>query len=165
MAVDPAKVNVISDMPKEALMEEYGCTPSVKRVKSFLGMVLFYQSFIPRCSAIAKPLFALTAGQKRRGQLGRAGGRAGMFRKLTADDWSPACEEAFYKLKEELLNCAVLAHPDFSRPFILSVDASLDGLGAVLSQVPAGEKKARPIARPLANHSRDIPPIVSSSWQ
>lgn len=40
----------------------------------------------------------------------------------------------------------MLAHPDFSRPFLLSVDASLDGLGAVLSQVPAGEDKARPIA-------------------
>ena len=45
-----------------------------------------------------------------------------------------------------LLNCVVLAHPDFDRPFILSTDASLDGLGAVLSQVPAGEEKARPIA-------------------
>lgn len=146
VAVDPAKVSVISDMPKEALMEEDGCTPSVKKVKSFLGMVLFYQSFIPRCSAIAKPLFALTAAQKRRGRSGKAGVGAGLFRKLTADDWSPACEEAFYRLKEELVNCAVLAHPDFSRPFILSVDASLDGLGAVLSQVPAGEKKARPIA-------------------
>lgn len=58
-------VNVISDMPKEALMEKDGCTPSVRRVKSFMGMVLFYQSFISRCSAIAKPLFTLTAGLKR----------------------------------------------------------------------------------------------------
>lgn len=143
VAVDPDKVDVISDMPREALMEADGCTPSVKRLKSFLGMVFFYQSFIPGCSAIAKPLFALTAGQKRKGRGGRS---AGTFRKLTAVDWSPACEEAFHRLKRELLNCAVLAHPDFSRPFILSVDASLDGLGAVLSQLPAGGDKARPIA-------------------
>ena len=146
VAVDPAKVDVISNMPREALMEEDSCTPSVKKLKSFLGMVFFYQSFIPGCSAIAKPLFALTAGQKRKGRIGQAGRSAGMFRKLTAADWSPACEEAFHRLKTELLNCAVLAHPDFSRPFILSVDASLDGLGAVLSQLPAGEAKARPIA-------------------
>lgn len=146
VAVDTAKVDVISNMPKEALMEEDGCTPSVKKIKSFLGMVFFYQSFIPGCSAIAKPLFALTAGQKRKGRPGVSGRGAGMFRKLTAADWSPACEEAFLRLKRELLNCAVLAHPDFSRPFILSVDASLDGLGAVLSQLPPGEDKARPIA-------------------
>ena len=49
-------------------------------------------------------------------------------------------------LKKSLLDCAVLAHPDFSRPLILSTDASLDGLGAVLSQVTAGESKARSIA-------------------
>ena len=146
VAVDPAKVDVISNMPREALMEEDGCTPSVKKLKSFLGMVFFYQSFIPACSAIAKPLFALTGGQKRKGWTGQAGRAAGMFRKLTAADWSPACEEAFRRLKVELLNCAVLAHPDFSKPFILSVDASLDGLGAVLSQLPAGEARARPIA-------------------
>lgn len=146
VAVDPAKVNVISDMPKEALMEEDGCTPSVRRIKSFLGMVLFYQSFIPRCSAIAKLLFALTAGQKRRGWPGKKGRHAGVFRKVTASDWTPACEEAFHKLKEELLNCVVLAHPDFTKPFILSVDASLNGVGAVLSQMPTGEKKACPIA-------------------
>lgn len=66
-------MNVISDMPKETLMEEDGCTPSVRRVRSFLGMVLFYQSFIPRGSAIAKPLFALTEGQKRSGRPGKKG--------------------------------------------------------------------------------------------
>ncbi|KAI2666914.1 Retrovirus-related Pol polyprotein from transposon opus [Labeo rohita] len=49
-------------------------------------------------------------------------------------------------LKEKLLNCVVLAHPDFSKPLILSIDASLDGLGTVLSQVPAGEEIVRPIA-------------------
>lgn len=94
VAVDPAKVDVISNMPKEALMEENGCTPSVKKLKSFLGMVFFYQSFISRCSAITKPLFTLTAGQKRRGWTGRAGKGAGIFRKLSPADWTPACEEA-----------------------------------------------------------------------
>ncbi|XP_076848086.1 uncharacterized protein LOC143493505 [Brachyhypopomus gauderio] len=86
VVVDPAKVDVISNMSREALMEEDGCTPSVRKIKSFLGMVFFYQSFIPACSAIAKPLFALTAGQRRKGRTARVGRSAGTFRKLTVED-------------------------------------------------------------------------------
>ncbi len=54
----------------------------------------------------------------------------------------------------------VLAHPDFTRPLILVIDASLDGLGAVLSQVPAGEERARPIAftsKTLSRSQRNYP--------
>ncbi|KAI3375462.1 hypothetical protein L3Q82_003792 [Scortum barcoo] len=36
VAVDPAKVEVITKMSKTDLMEEDGCTPSAKRIKSFL---------------------------------------------------------------------------------------------------------------------------------
>lgn len=68
-----------------------------------------------------------------------------MFQKLNPSDWTEECDLAFNTLKEKLLNCAALAHADFSKPLILSVDASLDGLGTVLSQVPAGEEIARPI--------------------
>lgn len=99
-------------------------------------MVMFYQHFIPGCSRITKPLFALTAGQKRRFQGHHGRGRAGTFHELTPQDWTPACEKAFEGLKSTLLDCVVLAHPN----------TSMDGLGAVLSQVPAGEDKARPIA-------------------
>lgn len=56
------------------------------------------------------------------------------------------CQDTFEQLKSKLLQSVVLAHPDFTEPFILSVDASLDGLGAVLSQVPQGGSKARPVA-------------------
>ena len=146
VSVDQEKVRVISCFSKEDLMKADGCTPSQKRVRSFLGMVLYYQHFIPGCSSIAKPLFALTAGQKRKGSGTGGTRRAGTFRELTPQDWTPVCEKAFDDLKRVLLDCVVLAHPDFDRPFILSTDASLDGLGAVLSQVPAGEEKARPIA-------------------
>lgn len=145
VAADPAKVDAISNFTKNDLMEDDACTPSVKRIKSFLGMVFYYQHFIPHCSSIAKPLFALTGGQKRRGKT-KVGPNMGSYRKLHPSDWTKECDFALSDLKEKLLNCAVLKHPDFSQPMILSIDASLDGLGAVLSQIPVGEKKARPIA-------------------
>lgn len=69
-----------------------------------------------------------------------------LSKKLHANDWKPEHRESFQHLKTALLESVVLAHPDFSRPFILSTDASTDGLGAVLSQVQEGETKARPIA-------------------
>ncbi len=71
---------------------------------------------------------------------------AGSFRRFKPSDWTEECDAALSDLKRSILSSVVLSHPDFSQPLILSIDASLDGLGAVLSQVPAGEQKARPIA-------------------
>ena len=48
--------------------------------------------------------------------------------------WTPACQEGFDQLKKALTEAPVLAYPDYSKPFILETDASLKGLGVVLSQ-------------------------------
>uniref|UniRef100_A0AAV2MMH4 ribonuclease H n=1 Tax=Knipowitschia caucasica TaxID=637954 RepID=A0AAV2MMH4_KNICA len=139
VSVDPSKVEVITSMTVGDLMEADGSTPSVRRIKSFLGMVFYYQHFIPNCSAIAKPLFALTAGQRRKGKSALFKKSQGTFRKRTPADWNDGCAEAFESLKTMLLECVVLSHPNFDEPFVLSTDASMDGLGAVLSQVPKGK--------------------------
>uniref|UniRef100_A0A8C1XJY0 Gypsy retrotransposon integrase-like protein 1 n=1 Tax=Cyprinus carpio TaxID=7962 RepID=A0A8C1XJY0_CYPCA len=59
-----------------------------------------------------------------------------------------------------LVGSVVLAHPDFSRHFILATDASLGGIGAVLSQVQEGETRARPVAfasKSLSRSQRNYP--------
>ena len=43
-------------------------------------------------------------------------------------------QEAFDALKEALSTAPILGYPNFSREFILEIDVSLNGLGAILSQ-------------------------------
>ena len=43
-------------------------------------------------------------------------------------------QEVFDALKEALSTAPVLGYPDFSREFIMEIDASLNGLGTILSQ-------------------------------
>lgn len=92
VSVDQEKVAVIAGFRKEDLMEADGCAPSQKKVRSFLGMVLYYQHFIPGCSSIARPLFALTGGQKRKLKGSRANRRLGTYCTLTLQDWDTACD-------------------------------------------------------------------------
>ena len=47
-------------------------------------------------------------------------------------------KKAFESLKQALTSPPVLAYPDYTKPFIVEVDASNDGLGAVLSQEQDG---------------------------
>ena len=49
-------------------------------------------------------------------------------------EWMMKHQEAFDALKEALSTAPVLGYPNFSREFILEIDASLNGLGAILSQ-------------------------------
>ena len=48
--------------------------------------------------------------------------------------WTELHQKSFEKLKLALTSAPVLAYPDYSKPFLLEMDASLKGLGAVLSQ-------------------------------
>ena len=45
------------------------------------------------------------------------------------------CQNAFKKLKTHLCSAPVLAYPDFTKPFLLDIDASDTGIGAVFSQL------------------------------
>ena len=49
-------------------------------------------------------------------------------------EWTIKHQEAFDALKEALSTAPVLDYPDFPREFILEIDASLNGLGTILSQ-------------------------------
>ncbi|KAJ8003297.1 hypothetical protein DPEC_G00167960 [Dallia pectoralis] len=85
VSTDPSKVENICNMSSADLMEHDGVTPSQKRIRSFLGMVNYYKHFVPRFSAIAKPLFDLLKGVKRKGKYKT---NKLPSRKLCASDWT-----------------------------------------------------------------------------
>ena len=60
--------------------------------------------------------------------------------------WGEQEKLAFETLKDKLVTAPILQYPDFSKPYILTTDASGIGLGAVLSQGEVGKDK--PIALP-----------------
>ena len=100
--------------------------------QAFLGLHSYYRRFIPRFSAIARPLYNLT-------------------RKDVPFLWNADCEASFDHLKGRLTQAPVLAYPQFGRDFLLETDASGVGLGAVLSQ-----KQEDGTVRPIAFASRTL---------
>jgi hypothetical protein len=97
-------------------------TPTtVKEVQRFLGFANYYRRFIRGFGQVAAPITSLLKG----------GGTAG---------------RAFSRLKELFTDAPVLAHPDPSLAFIVELDASENGVGAVLSKRSGAPPKLRPCA-------------------
>ncbi|KAI3353735.1 hypothetical protein L3Q82_004965 [Scortum barcoo] len=60
--------------------------------------------------------------------------------------WTPEAEEAFQKLKDLFTTAPVLTVPDPALQFVVEVDASNEGVGAVLSQRSATDNRIHPCA-------------------
>lgn len=100
---------------------------TLKELQHFLGLAQYYRRFIKNLSSIACPLFELTRkdGVDIKGH-------------LLLDE---KAEQAFCELKQALKSSAVLALPDFTKPFFLDTDACGVGVGAVLEQEIEGVRK------------------------
>jgi RNase H-like domain found in reverse transcriptase/Reverse transcriptase (RNA-dependent DNA polymerase)/Integrase zinc binding domain/Integrase core domain len=122
VAPDPMKVEAIASFP----------TPTgVRSVRRFLGMAGYYRHFIPQFARVAAPLTDL-------------------LRKNSEWKWGREHGRAFESLVGRLRSIPVLVHLDPTLPLVLYVDASLDGLGAVLAQ------KSGPTESPIYFLSRRL---------
>ncbi|GFW10511.1 retrovirus-related Pol polyprotein from transposon 17.6 [Trichonephila clavipes] len=86
-----------------------------KEVSKSLGMVGWYQKFIPKYADICEPLYRL----KKKG---------------AKFNWSMEAQDAFDKIKRALTEAPVLQLPNFIEQFNLFTVASGVGIGAVLNQ-------------------------------
>ena len=121
---------------------------SVKELQQFLGLVGFYRKHVLNFAKIAKPLHFLTGSV-----LGKNG------KKVPVPwQWGVEQQNAFEGLVHALTSPPVLAYPDYSKPFILRIDASYDGLGAILGQEREGVFKVISYAsRALRKSEKNYP--------
>lgn len=124
--------------PQEEKIQKILDTPrpqTKKQVRSFLGLIGYYRSFIPNFSMIASPISDLT-------------------KKFlpTIVKWTDVHQEAFERLKELITQEPILKIPDFNKTFYLQTDASDRGIGAVLLQQHGN------IKCPIAFYSRKFLP-------
>lgn len=156
VSTDPKKIEAVANWRRPSQVSE---------LRSFLGFASYYRRFVNGFAKLAGPLHQLVAelaGTKPRKGSGQALGAA----------WTPQCEESFEALKSRLVSAPVLAYADFSRPFILEIDASYSGLGAVLSQetdsgirpVAYASRGLRPTERNMSNYSSMKLEFLGLKW-
>ncbi|KAK3508000.1 hypothetical protein QTP70_010157 [Hemibagrus guttatus] len=117
--MDEGKIIAVRDWPAPT---------TVKELQWFLGFANFYRWFIQDYSIIADPLTNL------------------LRNKPKSLLWSPAAEGAFNTLKRAFTTAPLLIHPDPDKPFLVEVDASTTGVGAVLSQQQGNPSRLHPCA-------------------
>ena len=117
-------VHSLEPVPDKLKAIQEAARPKTKKqVRSFLGEIGFYRKFVPNFAAIATPLTDLT--------------KKGQPNQIV---WGISQENAFQTLKACLVKSPILRLPDLDKTFILRVDASEIGLGAVLLQENDEEK-------------------------
>uniref|UniRef100_A0A8K9WTB0 Gypsy retrotransposon integrase-like protein 1 n=1 Tax=Oncorhynchus mykiss TaxID=8022 RepID=A0A8K9WTB0_ONCMY len=93
----------------------------------FTPVANFYRRFIRNFGQVAAPLTALTSVK-------------------TCFKWSVSAQGAFDLLKNRFTSAPILVTPDVSRQFVVEVDASEVGVGAILSQRSLSDDKVHPCA-------------------
>ena len=114
----------------------------VSELRSFLGMIQYYHSFLPNLASTLAPLHEL-------------------LKKGKAWVWTTECQKAYDVCKEGLTSESLLVHYNVNRELRLACDASSYGLGAVISHV-MDDGRERPIAyasRTLTSSERNYAQI------
>ena len=110
----------------------------VSELRSFLGLVQYYQKFLPNLSSMLEPLHEL-------------------LRQSVPWHWGESQREAVKAIKAYLQSEPLLVHYNVTKPIVVSCDASPYGIGAVLSHVDS-DGLEHPVAfasRKLASAERN----------
>ncbi|GBL91308.1 Retrovirus-related Pol polyprotein from transposon 297 [Araneus ventricosus] len=126
---DPEKIKAVVYWPLQETVQD---------LRSFVGLFTYYRRFVRNFSAIVRPLHKLTEARSN-------------------FNWTEECEKSFNSLKQTLITSPVLAYPRTDEEFILFTDASIEGMGTVLSQKIRNEECviayiSKSLGKPERNH-------------
>ncbi|MBW0526460.1 hypothetical protein O181_066175 [Austropuccinia psidii MF-1] len=130
-------LSLVIDKNKAAAVLLKPMPQNKKEIQSFLGFSEYYRQNIKKNSSIARPLYKLCD-------------------KDTVLEMTVERVKAFASLRKAWTTAPLLLMPDFKLPFKLYIDASGDGLGALLHQVQIINDK--PVEGPICFISRKIKP-------
>ena len=164
ISANPEKVDEVSDWPVPR---------NAKELYSFLGLASYYCWFIPNFAHIAKCLHEIVGlTNVKKGKRKEAISLENQEKPdLTTPKfvWASEHQKVFDALKLALTTAPVLGYPDFDR----EADASLRGLGAVLSQVDEEGKThviayaswtLKPSEKSMRNYSSAKLELLALKW-
>lgn len=155
ISTDPSKIEAVVSWPQPQTVTE---------LRSFLGFCGYYRRFVRDFSKLCRPLNELLKGYpssaKKRNKNSPVSNTKPCFKPSEpfGSRWTAQCDTAFQTLKNCLTQAPVLAFADAQKPYVLHVDASMDGLGGVLYQ--KHEEGLQPVAfisRSLSPSERNYP--------
>ena len=121
------RVQVVKDLPPPR---------SMKEAQQVMGFLSYNRKFVSNFAELAKPIYNLIDKQKK-------------------FSWTPRCQEGFNEIKRRIAEGITLTIPQVDDPhqsYVVTMDASVDGYGAELSQLQDGERKV------IAFFSKRVPP-------
>lgn len=98
-----------------AKIRDYPLPKTIKEIRSFIGLASYYRRFVNNFAKVARPLHE-------------------QLKTTSRVTWTDDATKAFHKLKDILTSEPVLSKPDFNKEFFVVTDASIEGLGAILTQ-------------------------------
>lgn len=129
----PDKVEALRSFPR----------PNTQRkLREFLGLINFYNRFIPNCAYILSPLNFFLGKRHKNSEM----------------EWTEEATNAFNTIKETLAQVTLLFHPMTNAPLSIATDASDVAVGAVLQQYVHNSWQ------PLAYFSKSLKPTERSTF-
>ena len=127
---------------KLEVIKRLGKPTTEAELHTYIGIVNYYNRFIPGCSLMLDPLYKLFTSKKK-------------CKKEVK--WNDEADRAFERIKDAL-NDICLTHPDYSKELAIMIDASDYGIGGVIQQLEGDQWRpiqyfARKLSKTEAKYS------------